>query len=959
MQRGSILLAKVATVILSVGILFPQTFPTAAPSTVPPRNPTRRPRHSPNLTVSPTTFSFTYLIGGTIPAAQTISVASAAPALSYTASASGGSWLTALPVNGTTPGSITVSISPQGLEVGVYGGVVIIAATDADNSPQIVTVNLTAIDPAAPQLTAAPSSLAFNYTIGDTAPAVQSVSIASDGAAFANTVSASGGSWLAVASSSGATPGSVDVSVDATGMAAGSYTGSVSIAAAGAGNTPLAVSVRLSVAAAALPNLTVSPTTLSFNYQIGGTIPAAQTISVASSGTALSYTASAGSSWLTALPVNGTTPGTVSVSISPQGLAAGVYSGDVIVAATGAGNSAQIVTVSVTVIDPAAPQLTAAPSSLTFNYALGGTTPAAQSVSIGSSGAALSYTASASGGTWLAVTPTSGTTVGSVSVSVNTMGLAAGIYTASVSIAAAGAGNTPLIVPVSLNITGASLSNLTVSPLTLSFTYQIGGTTPAAQTVSVASGGPALTYTASASGDAWLTALPVYNTTPGSVSVSVSPQGLAAGVYSGDVIVAAVGAGNSPQVVSVYLTVTGSPAPTLSAAPASLSFNYQAGGPAPAGQALSMFSTGSVLRFTVSASGGAWLAVTPASGVTPGSVGVYANPSGLAVGTYSGSVSIAAAGAGNAPLTVPVTLTVTLGDIGATPASLLFNYTVGGTAPVAQSVSFASSGAAALSYTVSAPTWLAVTPTSGTTPSSVGVSVNTTGLTAGTYNGSVTITAAGAGNSPLAVAVSLVVVSPSITTSPSSLTFNYTTGGTAPGTQSLAIVSTGSALSYTVSASGGAWLAISSASGTTPGNVNVSVNVTGLTAGNYNGSLTIAATGAANTPLTVPVTLTVSLPRISASPNSLTFTYSISAGTAPAAQSVSLTSDGTALSYTVSPSATWLAVTPASGTTPSSVSVSINTTGLTAGTYTGTLTFTATGAGNTPLTQRVTLTVTP
>jgi hypothetical protein len=61
----------------------------------------------------------------------------------------------------------------------------------------------------------------------------------------------------------------------------------------------------------------------------------------------------------------------------------------------------------------------------------------------------------------------------------------------------------------------------------------------------------------------------------------------------------------------------------------------------------------------------------------------------------------------------------------------------------------------------------------------------------------------------------------------------------------------------------------------------------------------------------------------------------------------------------VTPSATWLTVTPTTGTTPGSISVSVITTGLVAGTYTGTLSIAATGAGNSPLSVAVTLTVSP
>jgi hypothetical protein len=407
----------------------------------------------------------------------------------------------------------------------------------------------------------------------------------------------------------------------------------------------------------------------------------------------------------------------------------------------------------------------------------------------------------------------------------------------------------------------------------------------------------------------------------------------------------------------VYLTVIGSPAPTLTAAPAALAFTYQAGGPALPAQALTIGSSGSVLNYTVSASGGAWLGVTPTSGNTLGSVGVFVNTSGLAVATYSGSISIAAPGAGNTPLTVPVTLTVTAGNLFTTLYTANFSYIIGGAVQSLPNISIGSTGSA-LSYTVSAPSWLVVTPTSGTTPGSLSVTLNTTGLTAGTYSGSMTIAAPGAGNSPLSVPENLTVANPSIVPSQSSLTFNYATGGTAPAAQSLSINSNGAALSYTVSASGGTWLSVTPTSGTTPGSVSVSVNTTGLAVGTYSGSVTIAATGAANTLVTAPVTLNVTLPAITTTPSSLTFSYT-TGGTVPAAQSVSITSNGSALSYTVSASGgTWLAVTPASGATPGSVSVSVNTTGLAAGAYSGTVTITSSGASNSPRTVSVTLTVT-
>jgi subtilase family protein/BACON domain-containing protein len=99
---------------------------------------------------------------------------------------------------------------------------------------------------------------------------------------------------------------------------------------------------------------------------------------------------------------------------------------------------------------------------------------------------------------------------------------------------------------------------------------------------------------------------------------------------------------------------------------------------------------------------------------------------------------------------------------------------------------------------------------------------------------------------------------PSIGASPSSFSFSATAGGANPANQSLSITNTGAG-TLTWSASDDApWLTISPTSGTAPSTVTLSVNITGLAAGTYNGSITITAAGATNSPVTVPVTLTVS-----------------------------------------------------------------------------------------------------
>jgi hypothetical protein len=108
----------------------------------------------------------------------------------------------------------------------------------------------------------------------------------------------------------------------------------------------------------------------------------------------------------------------------------------------------------------------ASPASLAFSYNIGGAVPTGQTLSLTSTGAEVAFTAvssPASGTTWLRISPASGTAPGSISVSVNTAGLAANTYQGSVTITPAGAGNAPLTVPVTLTVVPAGAPSFSAS----------------------------------------------------------------------------------------------------------------------------------------------------------------------------------------------------------------------------------------------------------------------------------------------------------------------------------------------------------------------------------------------------------------------------------------------------------------------------------------------------------------
>ena len=329
--------------------------------------------------------------------------------------------------------------------------------------------------------------------------------------------------------------------------------------------------------------------------------------------------------------------------------------------------------------------------------------------------------------------------------------------------------------------------------------------------------------------------------------------------------------------------------------------------------------------------------------------------------------------AGNPNLSIPITLNITAGPVlQLNVPALSFAYEIGQGQPVSQTVTIASTSGSVgyLATAQSTGNWLSVSPSNGTAPGSIVVTANVSGLAANTYTGSITITpTSGSNTSPQTVPVTLVVSTTSLlVVSPSSATFNATAGSNVsllP--QNVAITSTdGSPIPYTVSSTtnGLNWLLLNQTAGTTPANIQLSANPSGLSVGTYTGTVTIRANGnVANSPQTLAVTLNVtSNNTLTASPTSLSFSQATN-GSAPAAQSLNITSSGAAGGQQLTFSAAvalnqgqnWLTVNPTNGFTPSSLTVSANGAGLAPGTYTGQVILSSPGVNST--TVNVTLNV--
>ena len=488
------------------------------------------------------------------------------------------------------------------------------------------------------------------------APANQTLTVTSTQpslAASAAVSTSSGGNWLTIMGG-GNVPAVFSITANPAGLSPGTYQGSIVLSSTGASNSRRHVPVTLVVAAA--PVIAAAPSQLTFSYTVGGVPPAGTPIQVTSSGTALTYsvlaTTDAGGPWLQ-ITSGGNTPGTVTASVSPVGLAPGTYTGTIALSSDGAGNTPLLIPV--TIMVSTSTVLTAAPASVQFAAQQDGAAPATQTVHLDSGGLPIAVTYQGSPGTdWLSFTAGPNTPT-DLAISVSPAGLAPGRYTGLILVVSSFAVNSPLQIPVTFDVTATPV--LSTFPSILQFAYRISGAGPMPQAFSVgASSGPPFEFSINGGNlPIWLFAAGT-GTTPGTVSVSIDPGGLAAGVYQSTVQVSAPGV-SSPISVQVVLTVTS--APSLAAQPSALNFAYQVGAQAPAAAAVVVSSSDglqTVVATPTTSSGGNWLVVS-GGGNTPAAASISVNPAGLAAGVYQGQVTFTSSTAAS-PLPVPVTLTV-------------------------------------------------------------------------------------------------------------------------------------------------------------------------------------------------------------------------------------------------------------------------------------------------------------
>lgn len=304
-----------------------------------------------NMGVSPLFLTFQGQEGGTNPAAQSITITNNdTNALNW--SAVGDTWITMAAASGTISASAssaqTVGVDLTGLTAGTYSG-----AVNIDNGMVTVRVDVELTVTAVPKLSVTPSSLTFSST-DEAVPATQSVSIENISSGEVTWTAAKSDNWLTLSSTTGTIQMSgtstLEVGIDPSGLAAGTYNGSVEVS-----DGTLTETINVALTVILSPRLSVAPTSLTF-ISTDGSVPPGQVLSIANIGSGtLNWNASSSQSWIQLDKTSGTGAGSVTADVDITSLVVGDHLGEITLSGVGALSSPTHIGVTLTIVESSPP----------------------------------------------------------------------------------------------------------------------------------------------------------------------------------------------------------------------------------------------------------------------------------------------------------------------------------------------------------------------------------------------------------------------------------------------------------------------------------------------------------------------------------------------------------------------------------------------------------------------------
>jgi len=272
-------------------------------------------------------------------------------------------WVVASLSSPITPSILSIQVAHASLVAGSYSATVRIKGPDPDETPVPVVLTVAAA-PTNPLIGLSPTTLQFSGTAGGANPPSQAVQVSNSGTGTLTGLSlgainyGNGGSgWISASLNTTTAPATVTIQPTISGLAAGTtYTASIPVTATGVGNSPQSIQVSFTVSQA--PTIALTPGSVVFTDTLGTGLPAVAAVQVTNGGTGslplslgtITYGAGA-SGWLSASLGSATAPTTVTLQVL-SALAAGQYTASVPVIGTGAANSPQNISITLSVVAP-------------------------------------------------------------------------------------------------------------------------------------------------------------------------------------------------------------------------------------------------------------------------------------------------------------------------------------------------------------------------------------------------------------------------------------------------------------------------------------------------------------------------------------------------------------------------------------------------------------------------------
>jgi len=297
-----------------------------------------------------------------------------------------------------------------------------------------------------PTLAPNPASLRLEMLVGGSLPPAQNLNIDHYGYNPLHFEVLSSASWLRVTPSSGVTPATLSVSIATDTLPYGAYFGTLTLHDLDNDDSTVQVSVRLDVTA---PILNLSADTLDFRVFAGIDNLSTRSLTISNHGAGdLVWTVEEGFEWLQVEPATGVGGATLLFQVNGNSLSTGTTLDSMSVSAVDAVNSPDWVWLRVQAVDNQ-PYLVPNPDSLT----LASVDPTAQTVytvveNYGSG--SLNWTAGADE-SWLHLDRTSGSDGDTVRFTVDTIGLACGLYTSQVAFVDPAAFYDTVLLPFALD----------------------------------------------------------------------------------------------------------------------------------------------------------------------------------------------------------------------------------------------------------------------------------------------------------------------------------------------------------------------------------------------------------------------------------------------------------------------------------------------------------------------------